>query len=464
MTVYRFLISRNPLLKCLVGLILILIFTSIGVLQSAITHHKEAPTLGVQIMGIRPFADSWNNIHTFLTFDYDIANSAAIASRYDFVWGAEPSHVTALHAANPNIFLTYYIPFHRDFGTYSTTGTPVSPGYWKSVHPDWVLYKCDRRTPAYEYGMPNMPLAFSNPAVIAWQIATYALPASAYGYDGIAADNLDLQNSFGACGSYQGGKWVQRYTGQSNDPTWSTDVVNWLTQMQSALHSLSHPLALIPNLSGISPGDPMMTQVLNHIDGVLDERGFTSWGDGHLTGAQWVQSIGLMELVQQQNKPYFGINLFHKVTPAGIQWALASYLMGKEHAAALFISTVNRYGSDAWRSEYSALIGSPKGAMYQAQNVYWRSYSGGVSIVNPSATRSYTIILSPGYHYVDLSGNVVGPTIMMAPHSGNVLLSTSNGASRSKGIPYRRRTSDSPLDSNSGRGRWLPGGQAPSVS
>ena len=373
------------------------------------------------------FIDTWNNIHSFLTFDYNIDNPAAVAKRYDFIWGASINHVAAFHAANPNIFLTYYIAFHRDSGTFTNNDANHDLNYWKAVHPDWVLYKCDRVTPAYEFGDPNVPFNFTNPAVISWQVQTYAQPASTSGYDGIAADNVNLQNLFGACGYYVQGKWVQRYTGQMADPQWVADVITWLTLMQQALHNLKHPLALIPNLAlgGLSPDDPTVQQVLSHIDGVLDEGGFTNFGDGYLSGADWLQAIQFIEAVQQQHKPYYIINQFPSVGRAEIQWALASYLMAKEHTSALYISTIQGYGGQPSYSEYNAQIGSPSGSMYQAQGIYWRQYSHGFSLVNPSATYTYTVTLDPRYHYKDLYGQSVGRTVTLAPESAMVLLTTS---------------------------------------
>jgi hypothetical protein len=46
---------------------------------------------------VRPFIDTWNNIHLAQIFDYNISNSnvASIAPFYDFVWGALPSQVSA---------------------------------------------------------------------------------------------------------------------------------------------------------------------------------------------------------------------------------------------------------------------------------------------------------------------------------------------------------------------------------
>ena len=388
---------------------------------------STAGTVSGDVLGVRPFADTWHNIHHFLAFDYNIADPAAIAKHYDFVWGAEIGHGAAWRSANPSIFLTYYIPFHRDNGTFSNSNAHHDLAYWQAVHPDWVLYKCDRVTPAYEFGDPNMPLDFANRALISWQIQTYAQPASASGYDGIAADNVNLENLFGACGVYIHGQWVQRYTGQINDPRWRADVITWLTRMQQALHSLQHPLALIPNLDlgNLAPSDAQAQHIVSHLDGVLDEEGFTHDGDGYLTGSDWMQRIQFMESVQEQHKAYYTTNQFPSVGHAQIQWALASYLMGREHTAALYISTIQGYGADAWYNEYNVQIGSPSGPMHQTQQVYMRNYSHGLSIVNSSAMNSYPVTLPAKVRYSDLYGNPVGQTITMPPHSGLVLLAGS---------------------------------------
>ena len=418
---------NRPIHYWLTALALLLLLSSCG-WPITFGNPGTPPTSGtVNKPEIRHFADTWNNIHLFLTFDYKISDPAAVAKHYDFAWGAKVDHVAAFRSGNPDIFLSYYIPFHRDNGTFSDSEAYRDLTYWKTVHPDWVLYKCDRVTPAYEFGGPNIPLDFANPALVSWQIQTYAQPASKSGYDGIAADNVELQNPAGACGVYIHGQWVQRYTGQPDDPQWRADIIAWLTRMQQALHLLRHPLALIPNLDfgGLAPGDPLIQQVVSHLDGMLDEGGFTDGGDGYLTDSTWVQKIQFIESVQEQHKPYYIINEFPSAGPAEIQWALASYLMGKEHTAALFISTIQGYGGAPWHNEYDVQIGSPSGPMYQTQNVYMRDYTHGLSIINPSATDSYTVTLNAKSHYRDLYGNPAGQTITMPPHSGMVLLAKS---------------------------------------
>lgn len=377
------------------------------------------------VPGGRPIIDTWNNIHLFQSFDFHVHNPAAIAPYYDFIWGADTNKVAIYRANNPHITLSYYITFFRDSGTYGHLDAHQSLAYWKTTHPDWILYRCDRTTPAYEDNQYDIvPFDFTNPDLVQWQVQNYALPASQHGYDALAADNLNLENLIGACGSYKNGKWVQRYSGDVNDPQWRADVLTWVTRMQQALHALAHPLALIPNLGiGVVPlADPILQQVVNHIDGVLDESGFTGYGQGYVTDNNWLQLVQFISNVQEQRKAYYIVNEFSSsaLSQADIEWALASYLMCKQHTASVFISLVQQYGSDLRNNFYSANIGSPRYNMYPGEHVYWRDYTHGMSVVNPSSSATYTVKL-PG-QYVDLNGRPVGQTITLPPHSGKVLL------------------------------------------
>jgi hypothetical protein len=338
---------------------------------------------------------------------------------------------------NPNILLSYYVQMNRDGGAFLNPdpSTGNSLAYWKAVHPDWLLYQCDKKTPVLQFGNhdSNLSLDISNPAVLNWQVQTYAIPASQYGYDAIAADNLNVENMFGACGVYRNGQWVQLYTGNQDDPQWRADILNWVVKMQASLHALKpRPLALIPNLGlpgGGAFNDPLMLaytqQLVNHVDGILYEAGFTNYGQGYLTDDAWVQLVHLAKSMQQQHKPFYVNDEFHdNLTWARqdeLEWALSTYLMCKDHFSALWVSNTQDYGNDRRRSEYDIKIGYPKDDMRQDQNVYWRDYTRGVAIVNPSSTATYSITLNSG-QYVDLYGKSVNQSLLMQPHTGMVLL------------------------------------------
>lgn len=426
---------KRPIAPSLAGLAFLLLLSGCSgsatpgntAVHPTLTDKSTPTSLTSNERGVRQLADTWNNIHLFLTFDYSISNPATISDHYDFVWGAKAEHIAAFRSGNPNIITSYYIPFYRDNGTFADSGHYRDLSFWKTSHPDWILYKCDRITPAYEYNEPDVPLDFANPALVSWQVQTYALPASESGYDGIAADNVSLDNSFGACGVYVHGQWVQHYTGQPDDQRWRADVISWLTRMQQALHHLPHPLALITNLSAgnLPAGDSLLQQVVSHTDSVVDEAGFTLSGDGYLTDSGWQRTIQFMESVQQQHKAYYIINQIPSVDHTRIQWVIASYLMGKEHSAALYISTIQGYGVDTWESTYDAPIGSPTGPMYRTQGIYARNYSHGLILVNPGATDNHTVTLNPADQFKDLYGTPFSGTITMPPHSGLVLLASS---------------------------------------
>ena len=110
-------------------------------------------------------------------------------SRIDFVWAAgsaiehpqrvDPSHVAAWHAKRPEAVVTHYLISNRDPNQTLMQGCdgPTAdrcPGlkWYKQHRADFVLYQCDRTTPAwFRWGKstfgPLIPLDFSNPKVSA---------------------------------------------------------------------------------------------------------------------------------------------------------------------------------------------------------------------------------------------------------------------------------------------------------
>lgn len=361
------------------------------------------------------FVDSWEGIHAFQVFDYAFTPDAvtAAAPGIDFYWGS--THVDAARAGNESAVISKYIPFRRDPDATHTLA------WWRAFHPDWVVYKCDRVTPAYEFGRPNMPLDISNPAVVQWQIDNFAVPASAAGYDALAADNLVFSSGTGGCGVWSNGVWVQRYNGTSFDYTFIGDVIRWTATMQKALHALPTPMALVTNVE-LNATDYVFPLAIGNLDGIIDEGGFTGYGAGFLTGAEWLRKVDTIKRVQALGKAYYIINQVPATTSPNLQWVMASYLMAKDHSAGIWIARSAGYGSDQWQPDYDAAIGHPCGDMYLSHGVYVRDYSGGVSLVNASASTTSTFTLATDAAYSDLSGLAVGPTMDLGPHSGVVLL------------------------------------------
>jgi hypothetical protein len=361
--------------------------------------------------------DTYDGIHYFQTFDDSVTDVATEASHSVFVWGAGQPVSAYRASSNPKIVLSYYMPWAYDpDATHDLT-------YWKNLHPDWILYQCDMATPAYYSGTANMPLDISNPAVVAWQAQTIATPASAQGFDAIAADEFQL-GGWGGCGIFQNGVWKQLYTSGTGDPQADQDAVAWLHGFRTEVGALAHPMGLIPNFQygGMPLTDTTLIGVVANTDGILDECSFTDCSGGNLSGQDWTALVAFIEYVQTQGKAYMAINEANTVDDATVQWVLASYLMGKEHAAGVFTSGVQQYGIDLWRSEYGAAIGAPCAAMQSTQGAYARSYKTGVAIVNPSAS-SVTFTLPAGT-FTDLHGTVAGSTVTLGATSGIVLIAS----------------------------------------
>jgi hypothetical protein len=190
-------------------------------------------------------------------------------------------------------------------------------------------------------------------------------------------------------------------------------------------------------------------KLIQNVDGVVDEQVFMLNGLGYpKTDAEWQKKMAFLEQLQKARKSYYGI---YQIEVAGdpkaplkdenIQWALAYYLMGKGHGSALYLSRlyssptelVQDYGSALWYPEFDAKIGHPCGAMRSSQNVYMRDYSNGLSLVNPSPDQTYTVALEANASFVNLKGASVGPSVVLPPHSGLVLLKKSVSMARISG-------------------------------
>src|SRR5437879_6226026 len=173
------------------------------------------PRFGAPMQPLNPQpesqSDTWTNIHAFQVFDWGISpqQATADAHRYEIVWGT--SKPAAWKAGNARVIASWYAPFDGDF-----TRTH-DLAWWKAHHPDWILYKCDRKSLAGLGGLRNVPLDIANPEVVRWQMHTYAPGIKDAGYDALAEDLVGLNNVNGGCSAWVNGRWVQRFSGQKYD-------------------------------------------------------------------------------------------------------------------------------------------------------------------------------------------------------------------------------------------------------
>src|ERR1700692_1497222 len=107
-------VRGRPLLPGVLVTLVCVLLLSTGCATS-----KKA-TLGVQVTVQPKFTttDTWNKIYPMLMFDGLLFNPTGVAPRYDFVSWAKRYYLSQYRAANAHMFLTYYIPLHRDNGTF----------------------------------------------------------------------------------------------------------------------------------------------------------------------------------------------------------------------------------------------------------------------------------------------------------------------------------------------------------
>jgi hypothetical protein len=403
----------------------------------AVSPDIEDTTSGFHAIQI--FDESHDNIIT-------VPDAIAHGARYGAVWGSRRATVVPWQTNNPNNRPLFYLLFDTDapdpFGQ--------KLGWWKANHPDWILYECDRHTIAYIRGLPEVPLDFSNPAVAAYQASVFGAYAEANDYNGIAADVVDLTNNTGnpqqgngGCGVWTTGhQWVRKFSGSQEDPKWAAAVGQWATSLQQLLHQFPRRLALAVNTPPgkyIAPdkgkgGDPDMRVLFDHVDIELDEAGFSNWGN-YVEDAPFVNVVGWMEYMQSQGKAFFVADDWNlqsgPPTTHELVYSLATYMMGKEQAAALYVGKNDMYGKENYYQEYTAKIGQgcspmyggPTDMHYPSEKIYMRKYTGALAIVNVSPDTSYRLSL-PKPAYTSIEGGIVHSPLTVAPNTGYVLLTT----------------------------------------
>jgi hypothetical protein len=403
----------------------------------AVSPDIEDTTTGFHAIQI--FDESHDNIIT-------IPNAIAHGDRYGAVWGSRLATVIPWQTNNPKSRPLFYTLFDTDapdpFGQ--------KLGWWHANHPDWILYECDKHTIAYVPGLPEVPLDFSNPAVAAYQSSVFGTYAEVNGYHGIAADIVDLTNNTGHVRSGNGGcgvwtkhhTWQQKFSGRKQDPKWAAAVDAWATSLHRLLHQFPRRLALAvntPPASYVAPskgkgGDPYLRALFDHVDIELDEAGFAIWGN-YSDNTSFYNLVGWMEYMQSQGKAFFIADDWNMQngppTVHQLDYSLATYMMGKEQAAALYVGKNVMYGEENFYREYGAAIGQgcspmyggPSDSHFSGEEVYLRKYTGALAIINVSPDTSYRVTL-PKPSYTSIEGGIVRSPLTVEPDTGYVLLTT----------------------------------------
>ncbi len=371
------------------------------------------------------------------------ASAEADGNRYGVIWGARPGMASPWRTGNPSIIASYYFPQETDL-SYTVWGAAGhNLAWWQKYHPDWVLYSCTAagtptRIPAYVGGLStNIPLDFHNPAVMSYQIHAAANYAKANGYNALAADEVVFYNIGGAtagsgayaCGVYQNGTFVRRYSSKS-DPRWTTDTVAWTRTAHSITASAG--LKLIVNHPAGNIANANEQAILANVDADVDEMGYADYGLYAKSSSLFKLTLDWVRYAQAHGVSPLIIDKYYQsaaVSPTQLERSIAAYLMGNEGGEGLFVGNSSSYGLEQYHSQYAVNYGTACGTYYggsaASPNIWYRRFTNAIVVVNSGSSRASEVATLPtGHVYRDLAGRAVSNPLNVANYGAYVLLTT----------------------------------------
>lgn len=369
-----------------------------------------------------------------LVFDYKLNADwvATHGSEYVFVWGASTGATLKTFMEHaPRTVLSKYFPYSRD------ANAKHDLVFWRKVHPDWIQYECDGRTPATMYGGSNISLDINNKEVVQWQLRNFLeLPKNIHV---VALDNYQFNTRSHACGHMETRGFVKRYTGGRDDRTFAEDVVHWLEQIAKGLHAknirliINHTPDLTPG--GDDPSTPLVQRMVASVDGILDEGAAKA-----LNNREYAATLArLVTYVTGKGKRFYFVYRLRQLDDETVETAMANYLTMANSLTAVYVNSL----TDAYGSEppnflgYDKPIGEPCGpAIFQGE-VALRQYSQGMVAYMPSGKSTIEVPIPHGYQ--DQDGRSVGTSFRLRAGQGRVLYwPQSIGCGRRSAVIYNR--------------------------
>jgi hypothetical protein len=346
------------------------------------------------------------------SMDQHIVASDNLANIY-FVFGAK--HLTD----RGHLLVSYYYPNQRDLDRQHDLS------WFKANHPDWVTYLCDQTTPSYGYVYgwgAYVPVDTANPDVRNYLLNTYFVPAIRSGYRVIALDNVSIDNSDRRCGVWKNGAWVQQFSGEPRDAKYTASKMDYLSWIVSNMHQRHVTVAMNAK---VDRQQPELTQrMVDLADIWIDEGAFLADCRGRSTDDLWELRRRLVQSTAP-SRAYISINKSCAGSLAEISKEDADYVIASFLVVRTPLSYLSFFGlKEAGRRVESPYvreddIGFPMGPAQNANGVWWRRYSGGLAIVNPSSKQAASFHLPPGAWRMD--GKPTPVTLDVTPATGLIL-------------------------------------------
>jgi hypothetical protein len=349
---------------------------------------------------------------------YSESQAIKLAQDNDLIVGMPISfekYVTQMRAVNPNLTLLTY--------SNSTFLPPqVSGG---TPEAEFAHNAAGGRIKSAGFGTYLM-----EPSNAAWRkqaTGSCAARAQQADYDGCLVDMLTM-GIFSK--NYTSSMPINPATGAVYTETdWRQQLINLAEQYQSDNPSLVIAGNALTNSSRYFRNDVSSRPIAMALPAAQLEDFLRGSGDATTnfpSAAEWLDNVHVItDLEASGHTGLYSTKLWSSTTPAQVaQWqsySMATFLMGANgHSFFAFTDERTVAGETGADLPYSMpkSLGNPTSAMSLVGSVYERSFTGGLSVVNPGLT---TATVSLGGRYRDLEGDTVS-SITLPAHSGDVLL------------------------------------------
>jgi hypothetical protein len=418
-------------------------------LLAALILFASAAAFANPVAADAPGAGAAGPIRFGQLFDAHVSPCSAMTGRVEVIWSDNGNC-----GGVPGVTSFHYYPAYRADPSRYPGGEDIS--WFYAHHPDWIEYRVDRVTPAYEFGQTEFtPLDFTNPAIVAW-IAATAKAGMVAGQRGIALDNVSAQNSYLMGGHYVGteapcpqsrrpacgGTWRRDFIGNfsTRDPAYIAAQKAYIKALRQTLAAAG--LLLIVNNNeekenSASPADE--AAVGSMADGVLSEgyplSGHATGGGGFVNGrmldTNWDAAYSANVASARGfyfMAPYSGAGMAG-ITNDEASWIVAMFLLISGSPAENYLSVnslANAAGDNGHLIPYPPFMNPPVGTPIEAPPAAGcrpcvRRYTNGIVAVNPSSKAAATIILPAGTHR-DQFGNSVPSGPYRVPIASGVVI------------------------------------------
>lgn len=322
--------------------------------------------------------------------------------------------IPAIRAANPNTkILMYQNSAFIENDCTTQTDSPVNTCQANSGNQQWYLEQNGAPLQACDYPGKYWADIGNTSYQQAW-LAGAASSAKKEGFDGVFLDDTNTHPGHCEDGS------LQKYT----DVQYGDAMLSFLKYQYAGLKS--DGLLVVPNISAdawTTSEESIEEQMAPYTNAVFQEM-FMNWDASTPTlfsGSQW--SAVMQQMINVSKVTSYYANTYDSSFNAQtMDYGRASFLLGwngdTTSASQFYINNSNTTSS--YNPIWAASVGTPTNTYYELSNGAWRrDFTGGIVLVNPSASATATVSLGGTYTNTANSSKVTSVTL--GPTTGAIL-------------------------------------------